>query len=144
MKPVEEFVECFCDRLEALLPHSFIAKQQSSFQLELKGSLMPGEFLVLADFSENYSFVLQDAAQGFHWNNTQATIIHPFVIYYRDLDELHHISYVVISECLHHDTVAVYLFKKNLIKFLKEKYLPCKIFYFSDGSAAQYKNRKNF
>ena len=142
VKPVEEFVECFCDRLEALLPHSFIAKQQSSFQLELKGSLMPGEFLVLADFSENYSFVLQDAAQGFHWNNSQATI-HPFVIYYRDSDELHHISYVVISECLHHDTVAVYLFQKNLIKFLKEKFLPCKIFYFSDGSAAQYKNRKN-
>ena len=63
VKPVEEIVECFCDRLEALLPHSFIAKQHSSFQLELKGSLMPGEFLVLADFSENYSFVQQDAAQ---------------------------------------------------------------------------------
>ena len=78
MKPVEEFVECFCDRLEALLPHSFIAKQQSSFQLELKGTLMPGEFIVLADFSENYSFVAQDEPQGFHWNNSQATI----VIYY--------------------------------------------------------------
>ena len=104
---------------------------------------MPGEFLVLADFSENYSFVVQDEVQGFHWNNSQATI-HPFVIYYRDSGKLHHISFVVISECLHHDTVAVYLFQKNLIKFLKERFFPRKIFYFSDGAAAQYKNRKNF
>ena len=40
-----------------------------------------------ADFSENYSFVLQDAAQGFHWNNSQETI-HPFVAYYMKSGEL--------------------------------------------------------
>ena len=34
--------------------------------------------MVTADFSENYSFVLQDAVQGFHWNNAQATI-HPLL-----------------------------------------------------------------
>ena len=39
--------------------------------------MKPGEIVVSADFSENYAFVLQDAAQGFHWNNAQATI-HPF------------------------------------------------------------------
>ena len=37
-------------------------------------SLQPGEIVVVGDFSENYSFVLQDAAQGFHWNNAQATL----------------------------------------------------------------------
>ena len=63
---------------------------------------------MIADFSENYSFVLQDAAQGFHWNNSQATI-HPFVIYYKESDKLKHISYVVISDCLRHDTVAVHM-----------------------------------
>ena len=50
VRPVKEFIECFCDRLEALLLHSFIAKKHSSFQLELEGSLMPDEFLVLANF----------------------------------------------------------------------------------------------
>lgn len=55
-------------------------------------------------------------------------------------------SYVIISNCLHHDTVAVYLFQKNLIAYLKKKLAshPQKIYYFSDGAAAQYKNRKNF
>ena len=47
--------------------------------VKAKTSPPPGVFVVSADFSENYAFVLQDAAQVYHWNNAQATI-HPFVI----------------------------------------------------------------
>ena len=50
------------------------------------------------DFSENFSFVVQDAAQGFHWNCAQATI-HPWVYYYKNDNELKHGSFTVISEC---------------------------------------------
>ena len=140
----DDFVDSLCEKLEVLLPHSFLAKMQCSFQMELKSNLQPGEFLVMADFSENYSFVLQDAAQGFHWNNSQATI-HPFVAYYTGSDGLCHVSFVVISDCLHHDTVAVHLFQKHLIEYLKEKFGSLlKVYYFSDGAASQYKNRENF
>ena len=58
----EEFVEIFCEKLELLRPHSFIASQQVSFYTKCKTSLQPGEFLVSMDFSENYTFILQDAA----------------------------------------------------------------------------------
>ena len=85
LETVSDFVESFCEKLEALRSHSFIASQQSKFFDEIKSSLKPGEVVVCADFSENYAFVLQDAAQGFHWNNAQATL-HPFVIYYRESD----------------------------------------------------------
>ena len=47
---------------------------------------------------------------------------------------------------MHHDTVAFHLFQKSFITFLMAK-LPSslkKVTYFSDGAAAQYKNRKNF
>ena len=88
--------------------------------------------------------MLQDAAQGFHWNNSQATI-HPFAAYYRQSGKLEHVSYVIISDCLHHDTIAVHLFQKNLVQFLQDKFSRVdKVLCFSDGSAAQYKNRKNF
>lgn len=145
-KSADEFVESFCEKLKTLLTHSFVAKQQSLFQNEVRDGLKPGVFQVIADFSENYSFILQDEAQGFHWNNSQATI-HPFVVYYAESPgKLNHLSFVVVSECLNHDTVAVYLYQKCLIEFLKSRFksLPLKIFYFSDGAAAQYKNRKNF
>lgn len=122
----------------SLFPRSFIATQQAAFYASSKANLKVGEFLVTADFSENYSFVLQDTAQGFYWNNSQANV-HPFVAYYVKDDKVCHNSYVKISDCLHHDTIAVYLFQRCFI------FSPVKIpFYFSDGAESQYKNRKNF
>ena len=146
--PSEEFADLFCEKLEILRPHSFLAKEQAAFFSWKKSALQPGEILVIADFSENYSFVIQDAAQGFHWNNSQATI-HPFVAYYTyDAGQQHELSYVIISDCLHHDTVAVYTFQKCFMSYLKsvhpEHLKLKKIIYFSDGAGSQYKNRKNF
>lgn len=68
--------------------------------------------IVICDFAENYYFVLQDAAQGFHWNNAQATL-HPFVMYYMEDKKLQHLSLVIISDCMQHDTVAVHLFERH-------------------------------
>ena len=143
----EDFVEIFCEKLELLCSHSFIACEQASFYSRWKENMQPGEILVTVDFSENYAFILQDAAQGFHWNNSQATL-HPFIAYYIDSGDLCHLSYIIISDCLHHDTNAVYLYQKWFIAFLKS-FLPIplqpkKMIYFSDGAASQYKNRKNF
>ena len=99
----------------------------------------------MTDFAENYSFVLQDAVQGFHWNNAQATV-HPFVCYYRSLGVINHISFVIISDCLNRDTVAVHLYQKHLISFLTNQsgHSPVQMIYFSDGVSSHYKNCKNF
>ena len=142
----DEFVDAFIPLLLKLSIHDFTAKMQAAFVNETKGQLKDGEYLVIADFSENYSFVVQDAVQAFHWNNGSATI-HPFVCYYRENGELCHLCYIIISESTQHDTVAVHLFQKKLIAFLTKRRQgrrPQKIFYVSDGCAAQYKNCKNF
>jgi hypothetical protein len=146
IQSVEEFLTSFLDSISTLQRHDFIAKQQSQFLQTTKSGLKVGEFLVVGDFAENYSFVLQDAAQSFHWNNLQATI-HPFICYYTDAtnESTKHVSFVVVSESNTHDTVAVHLFQRVLIAFLTSKIArPTKIVYFSDGCASQYKNRKNF
>jgi hypothetical protein len=99
----------------------------------------------LGHLSENYSFIIQDAAQGFHWNNQQTTI-HPCVSYFKNSEnEFENLRFVLISECLYRDTVMVYSFQKHLIAFLKEN-VPniSKICYFSDGASSQYKNKDNF
>lgn len=139
-----EFLEKLAEKLRRLLTHSYIAKQQSNFFQRKKKDLQPGECVVICDFAENYSFVIQDTIQGSHWNNDQVTI-HPIAIYYNDNGKEKFINYVAISECLKHDTIAVNLFQEGLIKFLKETLSSLKkIFYFSDGASAQYKNKKNF
>ncbi|GBN46744.1 hypothetical protein AVEN_184302-1 [Araneus ventricosus] len=144
-KSSEEFIDLFCSKLSFLVRHDFIAKQQRAFFNYRKENLKESEFLVTCDFSGNYSIVLQDEAQSYHWTSQQVTI-HPFVIYFKQENKVEHVSYVVVSDCLEHNTVAVYTFQKKLVSFLIYKFqkLPDKIFYFSDGSAAQYKNKKNF
>ena len=137
-KSVDDFVDSFCDQIKLLIPHSFIAKQQSLYQTDTMSNLMPSYFLVIIDFSENHSFVLQDAAHGIIHKQHCTHLWHT-------TGELQHISFVIISDCLHHDTIAVHLFQKHLVQFLQEKVLKVdKIIYFSDASAAQYKNRKKF
>jgi hypothetical protein len=108
--------------------------------------LQSGEFVVLCDFAENYSFVLQDGAQGFCWNNAQATI-HPFVIYFKKSDALNtqHENLVMIPDHSKHDCILIHTFRRHLMKLIGNTFeSPLKkIVYFSDGSAAQYKNRIN-
>jgi len=150
IQTADEFTRTFIGSIPNVLNHDFVARQQAQFLQEVKRTLKPCEFLVIGDFAENYSFVVQDAAQSFHWNNLQATL-HPFVCYYtsepdvNNITTLKHVSFVVISENSSHDTIAVHLFQKVLINFLSKKITtPQKMIYFSDGCAAQYKNRKNF
>lgn len=103
-----------------------------------------GEFFVICEFAENYAFVVQDAAPGFHWNNNQATI-YTVVVYYKENDIIVHKSLAIISDCLHHDAVAVHIYTKMVVNFIKtiDKNVT-KVWYFSDGAPSQYKNIKKF
>lgn len=56
VKPADDFVEYFADKLKKLIPHHFISSEQSNFVRDMKDKLKPGEFLVCCDFAENYSF----------------------------------------------------------------------------------------
>lgn len=142
--PINEFTDTFCEKLQELIPHSFIAKQQSNFFKSTKEKLKTGEFVVVCDFSENYTFITQDAVQSAYYSSDQCTL-HPFAIYYMDGNELKEKSLLVISSCKKHDTIAVYQFQTKLLHFLRSEFESVKkITFFSDGAAAQYKNRKNF
>lgn len=145
IKSIEEFVDTLIESLEKLLSHSFTAKQQSQYLNHLKETITIGVFITLLDFSENFSFIVQDAVQGFHWNNSQATI-HPFVFYFKDENnQLRNGNFVIISDCLKHDATAVNLFIKHYLQFLQENYEQrSKVIYFSDGCGGQYKNKNNF
>ena len=49
-----------------------------------------------------------------------------------------------MSDELVHETMALHIFQEKLGEHLKSQNIPMdKFLYFSDGSAAQYKNQKN-
>jgi len=143
----DDFINLLCNMLQKLTKHHFIAKSQNQYLRELKASLKPNECIIILDFAENFSFIVQDAAQSFHWNNAQSTL-HPFVVYYIDQNnsDLRHKAFACISDHMTHDTVAVFTFLQKLINdYIKPLNQNIdKINYFSDGSCAQYKNYKSF
>lgn len=59
IKPTHEFVIDFCAQVRSLIPHDFIAKKQSDYLTTRKDQLQRGEYVVISDFSENYTFVIQ-------------------------------------------------------------------------------------
>ena len=73
-------------KYDLLIAHSYIAKSQAKYLSILKENLLSSTCIVLADFAENYSMVVQDAVQGWHWIKQQCTI-HPIIIYYKDSQE---------------------------------------------------------
>jgi hypothetical protein len=118
------------------------------FLKELKCNLQSGEFVVLRDCAENYSFVLQNEAQGFHWNNAQATI-HPFVLYFKKSDAINieHENLVMISDCLKHDSILVHTFRRHLMRFIENTFespLKKKLFTSLMGLQPSTKTEKKF
>jgi hypothetical protein len=83
------------------------------FLKELECSLQSGEFVVLYDFAENFSFILQDMTKGFTGK------IHPFVIYFKKSDALstEHESLIMISDCLKHNSILVHTLEWHIMKF---------------------------
>ena len=138
-----DFVESLLAKLHVLKVHMFIHDMQTKQFCAVKENLSPGEVLIVGDFSENYSFVVQDAAQGVHWSNSSCTL-HPWMCYYKEDNVVKTLSVLFISDCLTHDTIAVYAFQKFLISLLKQRMNLVAIQYFSDGCSKQYKNKKNF
>ena len=89
--------------------------------------------------------MVQDAAQGYHWDNTQCTL-HPFVLYYRNnIGECKCTSLCIISNGMKHNTVTVHKFQSKIIQYITTEHPNVtKILYFNDGAASPYRNYKNF
>ncbi|KAK3912458.1 ARL14 effector protein [Frankliniella fusca] len=141
---IEDFIEDFVNLMEDLITHHYIYKEQSAFFNERLNDLQDGEVVIVGDFAENYTFLVNDSIQAMYFKQKQATL-HPFSVSYWDsqLEEKQHLSYAVISDHMEHSTVAFYSFQKKLLEDLKKKKVNMKIiYYFSDGCSGQYKNKK--
>ena len=78
----DEFIDEFIYLIAKYMKHDFITKMQAASFKEKRINLKDSEMFVVLDFAENYSYVVQDEIQSFHWNNGQVTL-HPFVGYYK-------------------------------------------------------------
>ena len=105
---VNEFSDIFTDKMFELFHHHFMKVQQAAYLKKIKAMLENETCIILMDFAGNYSFLVQDAVQGFYWQNRQATL-HPFAMHHNDdVGKLKCHCYCVISDHLLHDQTAVH------------------------------------
>ena len=66
--PRFKFLQLLAEKLDHLSAHSYIAKAQAAYLRHRKETLKTNECLILADFAENYHFIVQDKIQSCHWS----------------------------------------------------------------------------
>ena len=76
-----DFIDNLSSQVVKLTRHSLTTKAQNIYRKELKANMKPLDIILQGDFTENFSVVVQDEIQSFHWENKQATL-HPFVAYH--------------------------------------------------------------
>lgn len=54
-RETSDFIREFCEQIEFLIPHDFIAKQQTSYLKHRQENIQPDEIVLIYDFSENYT-----------------------------------------------------------------------------------------
>lgn len=142
---VEEYITLLIKKLQALIPHSFISKCQAKSLKNMKENLTSDKAILLMDFAENYTFVIQNEIQSYHWSRSGCTL-HPVCIYIiNEENELKVLNHCFISDDMEHDVGFVYAVQKDIMAWLTQHYPQVrKVHYFTDGCAAQYKNRKSF
>ena len=136
---VDDFIQWTANSIDKLIAYAYVAKCQGRHLKGRKDTLEKYTVLVLADFSENYTFIVQNEVQSYHWNRRYCTL-HPVVIYFKRENELLHQSFCFLSDDLEHDTNSVYEIQRDICGFIKKE-MPwvAKVEYFSDGCASQYK-----
>ena len=146
---VNNFIDLLVTSIKNLCKHHFISQKQAEHFEYVKTNLIDNEqCLVNLDFAQNFTYAIQNEVQSHYWhrgNHTNQVTLHPFVVYFKSNNEIHHKSFCIFSDYLVHNAGTVYVFISKIIPLLKEC-LPRlkKIFYFSDGAGSQYKNRFNF
>jgi hypothetical protein len=156
LETLKESKEDFRNRFTAYIPkilehHRINIRQKAYIDALKKQTILDRKSVcVTVDFGQNYSFIVQDAVQGVHWNNQQCTV-HPFVVnFFKNGSEvLDYKTYFAISDILDHDANSFHILRERFIEMLKADCVQWgigleKIYYVSDGAASQYKNFKNF
>lgn len=141
----DDFINGYVADIKKLIKHDYLARAQATFFEKCKETLTDFEIIAHIDFAENYSHGTSESIQADYFSARQSSLI-PVILYFKKDGKTIHQSLVYISDRgADHNSQFVRAIQINLINYIKEKYPWIqKILYFSDGSAAQFKNCVNF
>ncbi|XP_064479746.1 uncharacterized protein LOC135393157, partial [Ornithodoros turicata] len=121
----------------AHVTHEHIRAIQSSVIHEYKSCPAPRTYIVHFDFAENWTVVLPDEVQSYHWSKKQISIFTCVVT-----TQLERLCFAAVSEDLSHDSAHALFATQAIEEWLDEnRTIATNVVYMSDGAASHFKNR---
>jgi hypothetical protein len=121
----EDFEDRFRAQVIKIIRHHFITKQQKEFTTSMRVEQIKDRVLAViqCDFGQNYSCVIQNAIQSYHWSPKQVTI-HPFCAHDWDSKEGVPIykTYFIISSTLKHTATTFHIFRNKMMTLFKKDF----------------------
>lgn len=144
-KSIGKFVFEFEELLEKFIPHVLKVRKQREYLEGVKNNLDSDTAVVVMDFAEQYSCIVQDQAQSYKFNSEEVSLHVSCITYLNENGLLESKHHVLISDPTKHDANSVNLSQLSLVNAVKT----CtptlkKIIYFTDGAPEHYKNKFNF
>ncbi|KAH7936798.1 hypothetical protein HPB49_004752 [Dermacentor silvarum] len=117
--------------------HNHIRKTQGKAIYEEKQCTQRGSIVFHFDFAENWTVVLPDEVQAYHWKKQQVSVFTCVVTTKKSTE-----SFAIVSDDLNHDSAHACLALKKATEWVDDN-LPVysKVTYVSDGAASHFKNR---
>ena len=149
---VEDLVTDIAHDMETFTGHLFRTNYQHMMQRGIMSNIPMDQCAVVMDFSENMSMQAQDEIESAHWTTKQVTL-HPIHIERHAENStaenpvIMKESLIILSDCLAHNSGAVYAFTKQLLLHISNNPGPCAIktiHRFTDNCATQYKCKDAF
>lgn len=118
--------------------HYYIKCMQALYFHELSTNPPPNTAIIQVDFSENANIPYQDEIQSTYWSHVQVAL-YTCVVWFGPQK----LCYAVLSDYMEHDKDAVMLMNNVILDdLLQNKSIKIdRIYYFSDGAAAHFKQR---
>ncbi|CAC5426436.1 unnamed protein product [Mytilus coruscus] len=142
----QEFGTLIRTSLNEFRAHVYRVQTQYEQIRTLKENLPKYNVICQMDFAENYSCAHADEVQSVYFDKASVTL-HPVVLYYKvDGDiNLHHKSFVFVSDEPGHNSSTVYAFIKDLIPMILQIAPGTKtVHYITDSPTSQYRNKYIF
>ncbi|CAF2053483.1 unnamed protein product [Rotaria magnacalcarata] len=139
---VKDAIKDLKNQTKNFLMHSFITHVQYVHFQECQENASPMSITLQVDFSENYRTTYQDEIQNAFFNYNQVGLFTAVAWFGHDSDV---VSYALVSDDVSHDKYSIHVCLTRIITELKKTFSSLEtVNIFSDGAAAQFKQRFSF
>ena len=136
------FKQTVKQQFEQFIDHVDRVKVQYSAIRTMKETLPNTHAIIQMDFAENYTCQTREDVMSAYWNQSSVTL-HPAIVYFKSPEgNLQHLSYVYVSDVLHHNSAMVLAVIEKLLPSVKTT-IPnlTHVHFWTDSPTSQYRNR---